>query len=125
MDENHATQQAIKKLLNHPNAPRSKELSALLERASQGEDITFETIELLSSHDNIRKWMHEQVASSSTRIAGAGSAIPPGAITPISVSKKWICPRKGCRESLPVIQEGEDAPTCPVHQMPMVHLKKG
>jgi hypothetical protein len=119
MDKNQAIVQAIQKLLHHPANPWQEQLQTLLRRADAGEDITVEAIDLLSPNDNVRIWMGEQVASSSIRLDGDGFEQPTGNISPIAASKQWICPVKGCTESLPIIREGEDPPPCPIHKGPM------
>lgn len=115
MNDNQALVGAVQKLLLHPTNPWRVELQILLQRAEAGEDIRVETIDLLSPHDNVRYWMNEQLSVSSTRLAGTGYDAPAGALSNIHASLKWICPEKGCTESLPVIIEGEDPPSCPVH----------
>ena len=54
-----------------------------------------------------------------TSLGGDPSSIP--------VSQLWVCPQEWCDESLPVIQAGEDAPTCKEHDLAMIlgNEKKG
>ena len=118
-----STIQIARKLVDHLPKKMAYELKLLIQRAEEGQNTTIEVIELLSPHENIRLWMQEQIASqdelrgdSSTR--GYGSL--PGAAGSISASKRWVCPRGACNESLPVIQEGEDAPSCGVHAITMI-----
>jgi hypothetical protein len=120
MSENQAIVQAIQKLLHHPGNPWQEQLQNLLRRADAGEDITVEAIDLLSPNKNVRVWMREQVVSFSTRTYEPLAGVSP----PIMASQQWVCPKKGCAESLPIIQEGEDAPTCPTHKVLMVRLKE-
>ena len=124
MDENRAVVQAIQKLIHHPTNPWKEQLETLLKRADAGEDISVDAIDLLSQHDNIRRWMGEQVISPNTRLAASDYESPAGSISHINASQQWVCPINGCTVSLPVIQEGEDAPTCYIHNVLMVRLHK-
>lgn len=112
--------QAICSLQHHPSNPWHKEIEALLARAKAGEDITVEVIDLLSPHENVRRWMQEQIAESDAclRIKGFDNLL--GGIGTIPASDSWICPLKNCAKSLPVIQKGEDPPKCEVHSVSMV-----
>lgn len=125
-----ATIEAIRKLQLHPNNPWHNELQILLEHANTDEDITIKVIELLSPIDNVRRWMHEQISLSlsdtiircfSPIAVGRALYIPlAGDLGNITASRKWICPKEGCKQNLPVIQEGEDPPRCRLHDIPMI-----
>ena len=119
------TLQAVCNLQRHPGSPWQKELQVFQARAEAGEDITVEVIDLLSSNENARRWMQEQIAASFTTDFRGGSGYQqlPGRHDIITASRSWVCPRSGCTESLPVIQEGEDAPTYDVHRVLMVREK--
>jgi len=115
--------QAICSLQRHPSNPWKQELGALLDRAEAGEDVTVEIIDLLRLHENVRLWMQEQIAESDACFRIAGFDPLPGDTGSIPASNSWICPRKKCTKSLPVIQEGEDPPACEVHQITMVRRR--
>jgi hypothetical protein len=119
MDETQAaTLEAIRKLQRHPGNPWREELQALLARAQTREDITVELIDLLRQHENVRRWMREQIDPYARARAGARWEPLFGRQGNILASQKWVCSQ--CDESLPVIQEGEDPPTCEVHGVLMV-----
>ena len=108
--------QISQKLIGRLPKEIDDELTILIRRAEEGEDTAVEIIDLLSPHETIRLWMREQVdLLSGTRGETAGYGPLPGRPGSIPASKKWVCPKRSCDESLPLIQEGEDAPTCPVH----------
>ena len=122
MDESEAvTLQAIRCLQHHPGNLWKKELQVFQARARAGEEITAEVIELLSSNENVCRWMQEQIAFSTGSLRGYEP--PPGSQGIISTSNNWVCPRSGCTKSLPVIQEGEDPPSCELHRVRMVRRK--
>ncbi len=106
------------KLENHLPNEMGMKLQILIQRSKDGEDTTIEIIDLLSPHDNIRRWVREQLSLENTskgRLRGFGSLA--GNPSSIQMSNKWVCPKTSCPESLPVIQEGEDAPYCKDHPL--------
>lgn len=114
--------QAVRILQRHPSNPWQEELQALLVRAEAGEDVTVQVIDLLRPNQNVRRWMHEQVALSVPGFRGFEPLLGRQGI--ILASQSWICPRKGCAaKSLPIIREGEDPPTCELHHVRMVRRK--
>ena len=122
------TIQIAQKLINHLPTEMDDKLKVLLRRAEKGENTTSEIIDLLFTHDNIRRWMQEQI-SSQVGPKGALRGFGPLAGKPGSVvaNQKWFCPKEGCDETLPVIQEDEDAPVCDIHGTKMIRgdEKKG
>jgi hypothetical protein len=126
--KNEITLQVAKKLINRLPAEIDNELKILILRAEEGQDTTIAIIDLLSPHENIRRWMRERISLlSGTKSATRGYSPVPGGPGSVPASKKWVCPKKDCNETLPVIQEDEDAPTCDVHGFAMIrgHKKKG
>jgi hypothetical protein len=120
-----STLQIAQKLVNRLPKEMDDELKRLIARAEKGQDTTVEIIDLLSPHDNIRQWIREQINLQSgqkgtTRGYGTLAGDPS-----VSASRRWICPKTGCAESLPVIQEDEDAPTCRVDGVVMVRVERG
>ena len=115
------TVQLAKKLVDRLPNEKADKLRILIQRAEEGHDTTMEIIDLLSSNENIRLWMRDQMdLQGGTR----GYNPPPGSPSSIPASKVWICPMEECAESFPVIREGEDAPVCDVHKVTMIHGKK-
>ena len=126
--KNEITLQVAQKLLNHLPEPLNSELKIMLDRAEEGQDTTIDVIDLLSANENIRLWMQEQTSiQSGTKDTTRGYGPLTGKPASISASQKWVCPRSKCNESLPVIQENEDPPTCDVHEVLMIRpgKKKG
>ena len=121
-----ATLQVAKRLINHLPETLNKDLKELLARADEGQDTTFEVIDLLSKNENLRLWMREETAmlSGSKGAETRGYSSPAGSVGPIPASLKWVCPERGCHYLLPIIQEGEPAPTCNVHGVKMVRSRK-
>jgi hypothetical protein len=120
-----ATLQAICILQHHSGNPWQMELRVFQARAEAGEDITTEVFELLSPNENVRRWMRDQIGSVGeigTRGISSYQKLS-GARGRINASYSWLCPRIDCTESLPVIQEGEDPPTCEAHKIAMVRGK--
>ena len=122
--KNASTIQIAQKLTKHLPKEMNDELKTLIQRAEKGDDTTIEIIDLLSPHENIRRWMQEQMSlhneSKSTMrgfhpLAGTPSSIPS--------NRQWVCPVENCNETFPIIQEGEDAPICDEHDVKMV-IKK-
>lgn len=127
--ENRITLQIAEKLLNHLPEPLNGELKILLDLAEKGQDTTMEVVDLLSPNDNIRLWMQEQISIQSS-LEGAGTrsfSSLAGSPASVPASQKWVCPKDECANSLPVIRENEDPPTCEVHRLMMVRTspKKG
>jgi hypothetical protein len=117
--------QLAQKLVHRLPKETNDKLKKLIRRAEGGEDTSTEIIDLLSDHDVIVPWMLEQIDLQSGQkgtLRGYGRLA--GAHGPVPASKKWACSKSRCTESLPVIQEGEDAPTCSVHGLVMIRSKK-
>lgn len=111
--------QAARILQRHPSNPWQEEIQALLVRAEAGEDVTVQVIDLLRPNQNVRRWMQEQITLNLPSFRGFEPL--PGGQGIIPASQSWICPCEGCTEkSLPVIREGEDPPTCEMHNVLMV-----
>jgi hypothetical protein len=106
---------------------RDVELRRLITCAEEQHDpdIELDIVSLLTQDDNIRRWMNEQA-----QLRGDPNHIKPeyeapavergfeplaGARGSVRASRKWKCTKYGCTQSLPVIQEDEDAPRCRVH----------
>ena len=116
--------QFAQKLIDRLPKEMNDELKVLITRAEDGDDITIEIIDLLSPHDNIRRWMQEQISlQTETKSTTRGYGPLAGKPSSVAASNKWVCPQGECDESLPVIQEDEDAPTCEVHGVKMVRGK--
>jgi hypothetical protein len=113
--------QIAQKLVGRLPEKADDELKDLVRRAEEGADVSIEIIDLLSSHDNIRRWMKHQITLEKTTRNGT-RGFSPLAGKPVSIpaSQLWVCPKEICEESLPVIQEGEDAPMCEVHEVEMI-----
>jgi len=119
--------QVAKKLLKHLPEPLNTDLKTLLTRADKGENTTISIIKLLSVHENIRRWMNDEISAlsgmqSEGGTRGYGSLA--GKPTSVSTSQKWTCPASECHESFPDIQEDEDRPMCDVHGIVMVRPNK-
>jgi len=109
-----------KKLIDRLPEEMNIELKMLLDKAEKGDDISIEIIDLLSPHENIRRWLREQISpQSGTKGMTRGFSPVPGRQSSVSTSKQWTCPEDDCDESLPIIQEGEDAPSCDIHNAKM------
>ncbi len=94
------------------------QLQELIKRAEEENDpdIGLDIAELLARNGNIRRWMNEQTQLQDGQerlvigvepLGGRRGSVP--------ASRKWKCTQEGCTQSLPVIQEDEDAPSCRVH----------
>jgi hypothetical protein len=117
--------QIAQKLVNHLPKEMDDQLKVLIARGKQGQDTTIEIIDLLSPYENIRRWMKEQINEQGGQVDGTrGFDNLAGSQGSVPRSKKWVCPKRGCTESLPVIQAGEDAPVCSVHRVAMTLGKK-
>ena len=122
-EEEAAMLQALCRLEHHPANPWKEELSSLQARASAGEEISEEAMELLGNNENVLRWFREEIGASLAEGYRKGFETLPGGTGSPAASNIWICPRSGCRESLPVIREGEDAPKCPAHKVPMIRKR--
>lgn len=122
-----STKEIAQKLINRFPKETGDKLKTLIAIMETGEDPTaeFEIMDLLTAHDNVRRWISEQTSLQSGQeeiihergqLGGRQGAVP--------TSEKWICPKIECVESLPVIQIDEDAPTCSIHGVVMVGFKK-
>ncbi len=114
-----------KKLVNRLPREMDDKLKILIAHAEDGQDTTTEIIDLLTLHEDSLLWILEQVDLSrgqedATRGYGALAGDPSAPF-----SQKWSCPRRGCAESLPVIQDGEDPPVCEQHKIEMVRGNAG
>jgi hypothetical protein len=104
-----------KKLLGHLPKEFDEELKGLVSRAENGQDTTFEIVELFAKHEYTRKWLKENVGKkgqerSETKslygpLAGHQKWIPP--------TLKWVCPEKPDKHWVMVMQADEEAPLCP------------
>lgn len=109
-----------KKLVNRLPREIDDELKMLIMHAEEGQDTTTEILDLLSLHEDSLLWILEQVdlaqgQEDTTRGYGSLAGDPRAPF-----SQKWNCPQRGCAESLPVIQDGEDPPVCERHKIEMV-----
>lgn len=118
--EKTAMVEALSRLEQHPGNPWQNELQLLRARIRAGEDISGEVIDLLSSNENVLRWFREEMQACLVEGFRKDYEPLPGDIGSISASVCWVCKRSGCNESLPVIREGEDAPACSVHRVPMI-----
>ena len=120
--------QIAQKLVGRLPKETDDELRSLIQRGEEGVDVSIELIDLLSPHETVRRWMKEQI-SIKTETKGVMRSYTPlgGDQSSIPVSQLWVCPQEGCDESLPVIQAGEDAPTCKKCKVEMIrgNEKKG
>ena len=123
--------QIAQKLVNRLPEEMDNRLKGLIRRArlEDAAAVESEIIDLLYPHENIRRWMKEQISSQtddSGGTRGLGYATLAGDPS-VPASQKWICPDDRCSESLPVIQEDEDPPTCSIHNrvMKRAERKKG
>lgn len=119
--------QIAQKLVDRLPKEMNDKLTELILSAKDKQDPTAEVekiMSLLSPHENIRRWMREQ--TNLQRGQERTTRYSPLAGNPYQVpaSEKWICPRPGCPESLPVIQANENAPICRVHKDTMVPDQK-
>ena len=112
--------EALCRLEQHPGNPWKEELSSLQARGSAGEEISEEAMELLGNNENVLQWFREEIRACLVEGFRWGFEPLPGGPGSPAASNVWACPRSGCRESLPVIREGEDAPACPAHRVPMI-----
>ena len=117
--------QIARELVDHLPKAMDEELRHLIDRAERGQDTTIEIIDLFSQHEATRRWLRDQIDSQS-REKGIGSGSSPlaGNSNLVPASQKWVC-RKNIRDHWRiVIQEGEDAPICTVHNIEMVRENK-
>ena len=110
-----------KKLVGRFPKEMDNQLTHLIQRAEKNQDPTAELdiMDFLSSHENVQRWMKEQMLV----LDGNRGFSPLAGDSSAPVSNKWICP-KDKTESLPVIQEGEPAPQCKKHKISMVRKKQ-
>ena len=110
-----------RELINHLPTAMDKELKQLIERAEHGQDTTIEIIDLFSKYEITRRWLRDQIDSQS-REKGIGSGSSPlaGNSNLVPASQKWVCQKNTRDHWRLVIQEGEDAPICTVHNIAMV-----
>jgi len=114
------TMQVAQKLVGHLPEEMNNQLKKFILQAEENNDSTveLEILDLLSSHENVRRWMKEQMieldGNRGFRSLAGDSSAP--------LSNKWVCP-KDKMESLPVIQEGEPVPQCKKHKIGMVRSK--
>ena len=121
MSEKEATMlQVLCRLEHHPGNPWKEELKSLQARVRAGEEISNEATDLLGRNENVLRWSREEIQASLAEGCRKGFEPLPGGTGSPAASNRWVCPRSGCRESLPVIREGEDAPSCPAHRVPMI-----
>ena len=115
------TLHVAQKLVGYLPKEMDDTLKILISHAQGGQDPSAEAKirDLLSSNENIRRWMKEQINLQSG-IRGY-DPIPGESSAP--VSERWTCPQDD-EETLPVIQEGEPAPQCEQHKVAMVRKKK-
>ena len=136
MKETGSTIQIAKQLFNHLPKELDERLKMLVQHAENGENTTREIIKLLSPHENIRWLISKQMDLQSgqeipQREFGPLPGLPAGGYSSLAgwpnsipASKKWICQEPTCDHWMLVIQAGEDAPMCEVHDTPMVHKRK-
>jgi len=122
-EEQAAILRALSRLEHHPANPWKEELSSLQARGSAGEEISEEAMELLGRNENVLIWLRGEIGASLIGGCRKGFEPLPGGSGSPAASDVWLCPRSGCRESLPVIREGEDAPKCPAHKVPMIRKR--
>ena len=118
------TLQIARQLVGRLPGEMDDQLRKLIRRAKEDRDpaIGMDIIDLLTRHDNIRRWMNEQseLQNGPDRLKGGEYSPLAGGRSSIPASRKWKCLQTGCLQSLPVIQEDEDAPRCHVHGLVMV-----
>ena len=114
-----------KKLVNRLPREIDDELKMLITHAEEGQDTTTEIIDLLSLHEDSLLWILEQVDLSQGQEDTTRGYVPLAGDPSAPFSQKWNCPRRGCAETLPVIQEGEDPPVCEQHKIEMVRRNDG
>jgi len=113
--------QVAQQLVGRLPKETDEKLKNLVRRAEEGADVSIEVIDLLSPHDNVRRWMNVQITlEAATKRATRGFSPLAGEPDSIPASQLWVCPRKDCEATLPVIQEGEDAPMCKEHKVKMI-----
>ena len=118
-----STVKIAQKLISRLPKEMADELKPLIQRAKDKLEpaAEIEIIDLLTSHENIRRWMreHESPQNGSRSVNRKYDSLP-GKPSPIPASKKWICAKTDCAESFPVIRADEDAPYCDIHGDEMV-----
>jgi hypothetical protein len=126
------TLQLARQLVGRLPGDMDDHLRELIARAEQEHDpsIGMDITSLLTQNDNIRRWLNEQSQLQNPHerievVSKGGYGPLAGGKGSVPASRKWICEANGCVESLPVIQEDEDAPRCRVHGCVMVRQKKG
>jgi len=131
-----STIETARQLVGHLPRELDEKLKLLVLRAENGQDTTREIIKLLSRYENIRYLMSQQIElrsgqdvtkreyGPSTGSSSAGYISLAGWPDSIPASKKWICQEPTCDHWMLVIQAGEDAPRCVIHNTPMVHERK-
>ena len=118
-----STLHVAQKLVGRLPKEMDDNLKTLISDVQGGQDPSAEAKirDLLSSNENIRRWMKEQINLQSG--LRRYDSLPGDSSAP--VSEKWTCPQDDS-ESLPVIQEGEPAPQCDKHKVAMVrHEQSG
>ncbi len=98
-----------------------KELSELLTKAQQGEDVEIELIDLLSEKENTREWM--QKALKDKRLPdGEKSYSPlPGRLPEAAPGlQKYVCPNQGCDYIWIKQRISQKIPQCPTHNVNLI-----
>ena len=117
------TLQAARRLVDHVAEPTNSQLKELLAAADKGANNNRKIIDLLCEYEYIRSFMDEQTSErggtrgESFATSGGYSSVP-GWPSSIPARHKWVCPENKEHWIL-VMQEGEAAPTCKVHKIPM------
>lgn len=112
-------------LVSHLPKAINDELTILVARAEEGQDVSIEIVDLFSQHKVTRNWLKEQITMQS-REMGVTSGYSPLAGNPgfVPPTQRWVCPENPDEHWMVVIQEGEPAPQCEKHNVEMVRENK-
>jgi hypothetical protein len=103
-------------LFDHLPKEFNDELKELVARAENGQDTTFEIVELFSKHEYTRKWLKENVGRPGQERSETKSSYGslPGHQAWIPPTLKWVCPESPDKHWMMVMQADEEVPLCPM-----------
>jgi hypothetical protein len=117
---------AVRSLLDAMPPATRRRAETLLQEAQNGKKTDNALLRLLKDNETLRSQL-ERMLYGGEAVGERSYAPLPGNAAEIPASQMWVCPHADCSESESVIQEGEDPPYCPIHNVPMIRAdqKKG